>query len=662
MSITEQVQTRTINARVVTGVYLLGGFGLVAVIAGLVIGGGAAPAQFGDPGALVRWGTPIAKLVMNLSIAVTVGSLILGAFAVSKGEEQRRMLNVAAVSSALWMMSGILYFLMTYLSASGLQIAFTEEFSAGLWLFATQIELGSALAANLVFAVVLSLLTLLFIGTRSLGIMAAIGVLSLFPLAETGHASSDANHALAVNSMFLHLIGISIWVGGLFSLYLIWTSNSKRNIELLLRYSSLALAAFALVGISGIANSAIRLYQPSDIFTPYGQLILIKVALLVVLGAFGARYRLRDIKLMREGKSFKFWRIALPELAIMAIVMGFSTALARTATPIDEVPFTPPTPAQILTGDRLPPELTPTVWFTLWDIDILWLLIALGGIFFYLAGVNRLRKRGDHWSKGRTASWISGMVALLYVTNGAPNAYHEFLFSVHMVGHMMLSMLVPVLLVPGAPVTLISRAVKARKDDSWGPREWVLWAVHTPFAKFVSHPIVAAINFAVSLVLFYYTPLFRWANEEHLGHQWMIAHFLIAGYLFVQAVVGVDPTPHTVPYPLKLVLLIGTMAFHAFFGVALMSDNSLLLADWYGAMGREWGADPLRDQSDGGAIAWAIGEFPTLILTILVVYQWSKSDDRERKRKDRVSDRSGNKDLEDYNEMFKKLNEYDGSR
>ena len=112
-----------------------------------------------------------------------------------------------------------------------------------MWLFATQIELGSALAANLVFAALLSLLTLLFIGTRSLGIMAGLSALSLFPLAETGHASSDANHALAVNSMLLHLVGISIWVGGLFSLYLIWTSNSKRILELLLRYSSLALAS-----------------------------------------------------------------------------------------------------------------------------------------------------------------------------------------------------------------------------------------------------------------------------------------------------------------------------------------------------------------------------------------------------------------------------------
>jgi len=154
------------------------------------------------------------------------------------------------------------------------------------------------------------------------------------------------------------------------------------------------------------------------------------------------------------------------------------------------------------------------------------------------------------------------------------SAYQEYLFSVHMVGHMVLSMMVPVLLVPGAPVTLLSRAQAPRKDGSWGMREWVLWAVHTPFAWFVSHPLFAGLNFALSLVMFYYTPLFRWATEEHLGHQWMLIHFLITGYLFVQSLMGVDPQPHRTGYPIKLMLLIGTMAFHAFFGLGLMNEKA----------------------------------------------------------------------------------------
>jgi putative copper resistance protein D len=101
------------------------------------------------------------------------------------------------------------------------------------------------------------------------------------------------------------------------------------------------------------------------------------------------------------------------------------------------------------------------------------------------------------------------------------------------------------------------------------------------------------------------------------------------------------------------------MAFHAFFGLSLMSTSGLLLADWYGAMGRTWGESPLDDQHTGGAIAWGIGELPVAALTIIVALQWFKSDSRDAKRLDRASDRSGNKDLADYNEMLAKLSAQD---
>jgi putative copper resistance protein D len=490
---------------------------------------------------------------------------------------------------------------------------------------------------------------------------AAIAIAGLYPLAESGHASSDAGHALAVNSLLMHLIGISVWVGGLIALYAVFRAGSERTEVLVSRYSTLALVAFIAVGASGLTSGFIRLYSTEDIFSPYGQLLIGKVVLLVLLGSLGARYRLGALSKISASPA-GFWRLVAVELFIMGSAVGLGTALATTALPQNPNEFVPPTPAELLTGDPLPPELTPSAWVTVWDVDILWLSIALGAIALYLYGVMRLRARGDGWPIARTLSWVSGMLVLIYVTNGAPNAYQEFMFSTHMVGHMILSMMVPVLLVPGAPVTLLSRVQTARKDGSWGLREWVLWAVHTPYAWFISHPLFAGLNFALSLVMFYYTPLFRWSTEEHLGHQWMLVHFLITGYLFVQALIGVDPQPHRPGYPLKLILLIGTMAFHAFFGLSLMNEKSLLLADWFGSMGRTWGDDPLTDQAVGGAFAWGVGELPTIVITTIVVWQWSRSDDRERRRLDRASDRSGNKDLEDYNAMLENLSKTRDSR
>ncbi len=645
--------TASVARRSLVGVAIASLSALITLLIALLLTGSTAPGQFSDPGAVVRWGTPMVKLIMNFSMAIAIGSLAFSAFAANPAQ-QKRLQPISSWAAAIWLLSAASYFVMTYLSAAGITISYGPEFSSGLWLFATEIELGVLLAWNLGIAFVLSLSTIMFPSGRMIAVNTALGMAGLYPLAESGHASSDIGHSIAVNSMLLHLAGISVWVGGLVALFAIYFDEPEKRSVLVKRYSTLALFAFILVAISGLTGGFIRLYQPSDLLTSYGLLLITKAAVLVLLGLFGVWHRLKLIRGIESGSS-SFIRIVGVEIAIMGIALALATALARTAPPINPAQFEALTPAQILTGDPLPPELTEAAWLTVWDVDILWLTISLLGIAVYLNGVRILTARGDKWPVARTLSWVTGMLVLLYVTNGAPNAYQEYLFSVHMVGHMMLSMLVPVLLVPGAPVTLLSRAQAPRTDGSKGLREWVLWAVHTPYAWLISHPLFAGLNFALSLVMFYYTPLFRWATEQHLGHQWMIVHFLITGYLFVQSLMGVDPQPHKPAFPVKLMLLIGTMAFHAFFGLGLMNEQSLLLADWFGSMGRTWGDTPLADQAVGGAFAWGVGEIPTLIITLVVVYQWSQSDVRERRRLDRASDRAGNQDVEDYNKMLEEL-------
>ena len=95
--------------------------------------------------------------------------------------------------------------------------------------------------------------------------------------------------------------------------------------------------------------------------------------------------------------------------------------------------------------------------------------------------------------------------------------------------------------------------------------------------------MIAAANFAGSMILFYFTPLFELALTTHIGHIAMVVHFSLAGYLFVNVLVGVDPGPERPAYPLRLLLLFATMAFHAFFGVSLISMESLIAADYFGA-------------------------------------------------------------------------------
>jgi cytochrome c oxidase assembly factor CtaG len=640
---------------------LLVGAAFVSLLTALVFGGGASPLPLLDPGPVVRFGLPVAKMLVNLGVAVTLGALVLACFALTpKRPEFGRALDIAAGAAAFWAVASAATGFLTFLEVSNLPISLDPSFGSTLGVVLTSTSIGQAWVGTTLIAAAVTVLCFAVRNTTLLAFVLGLAVVGLVPMAQQGHAGGTESHDAAVTALGLHLVFAGAWLGGLLVLaFLRPQLAGERLITVLGRYSTVALVCFLVVAVSGYASAEIRLGSLDRLATPYGALVAVKVAALVVLGAFGAVQRrslIRRIGADPTGSGGAFWGLVAVELAFMGIASGVAAALARTATPVTEVPATEvaeATPAEILTGQALPPELTLSRYFTEWNFDVMWVLLCAFGIFFYLAGVRRLAQRGDSWPVHRTVVWVAGMLLLFYITNGGVNVYESYLFSVHMLAHMTLGMVVPLLLVPAAPVTLIMRAAKRRTDGSRGGREWVLLGVHSRFAAIVGHPVVAAVLFAGSLILFYYSPLFSWATTDHIGHQWMIVHFLIVGYLFVQALIGVDPSPVRVPYPLRLLLLLGTMAFHAFFGLALMTGTGLLLADWYGALG--WGIDALSDQRAAGGIAWSVGEVPTVALAIIVAVMWSRSDDKESKRLDRKADRDGDADLAAYNAQLARL-------
>src|SRR5680860_146379 len=226
-----------------------------------------------------------------------------------------------------------------------------------------------------------------------------------------------------------------------------------------------------------------------------------------------------------------------------------------------------------------------------------------------------------------------------------------------MLAHMVLAMVTPVLFVLAAPVTLALRALPGRRDGSRGPREWLLWVVDSRLGRLVANPVVAAVGFVSSMIVFYLTPLFDLALSSHAGHLAMVVHFSLVGYLFANALIGIDPGPRRPAYPIRLLLLFATVAFHAFFGVAIAESTVLLAADWYGALGLPWGVDALADQQRGANLAWAIGEAPTLALAAAVAVRWAHEDERTARRRDRASARDGDAELEAYNAMLAGLAE-----
>ncbi|MFC3399063.1 cytochrome c oxidase assembly protein [Microbacterium amylolyticum] len=637
---------------------------LVAVVFALRMTGGAAPSALQDAGAIVRWGLPIAKMLVNVAGAVMLGSIVLALYALTTTDKAfARALDTASIGAALFTVASGATAFFNYLRGFNPELSLGPEFGEQLGSFLTNFELGQAWLLQTVAGAIVTVLAFAVRGWTSTLLTGVLAAASMVPMATQGHSGELSDHNLVVMSMILHILGAAVWLGGIVALVAIRPSFAQGQMRAVLeRYSSLALVSFIVVALSGVLRSFSAIDNLTELVThPYGLVLLAKIVALVAMGALGAWYRRRLIASSAE-KRGAFWGVLTVEIVLMGIASGAAAALAQSQPPVSLVPPATPTAAQILTESPLPPPLTVQTFFTEWAIDPLWLLVGGFGIAFYLLGVRRLRRRGDSWSPYRTVMWVLGMLTLIWVTSGPLNAYGHYLFSVHMLLHMLLSMAIPLMLVPGAPVTLAARAIDKRSDNSRGGREWILWAVHNPLAKVLTHPLVAAGIFIGSLWVFYFTDLFRWSLYSHFGHEWMVAHFLISGYLFVMSLTGIDPVPLRLPYAGRLVTLIVVMAMHAFFGITIMSQDSLMVAEWFGSMGRQWGPTPLEDQYTGGGIAWSVGEIPTVITAITVAIQWNRHDEKKQKRRDRHADRTGDAELEAYNDRLAKIAARDASR
>jgi putative copper resistance protein D len=640
--------------------------GLVALLTvglavGLLAATGELAADFADfdPGAVVRYGLPAARAVHDLAAALTVGLLFTAAWFIapeagSRSDRlsgARRATAKAAVGAGLaWLASAVVVIALSAADVSGLPVG-TPGSGAVAFSFVTQVDLGRALLASALVVAVVVNLVVLATSVNTLAWSAVLSLLALLPLALAGHSAGNGDHMNSVDSLALHLLGVCLWVGGLAALVLTGRRLGAQLPTVAGRYSTLALWCFVVVAVSGVVNAALRLGSLDQLGSGYGLLVLGKVVGLVLLGAAGWQHRRVTLRRMStDGRGFA--RLAAVELLVMGATMGLAVALSRSAPP---VPETGGDPVAALLGYPPPPPLTLTRYFSEFQPETLWLAVAAAMLGLYAAGAVRLLRRGDHWPLVRTVFWVAGCLLLVFVTSGGAGVYGRVHFSTHMLQHMTLMVPVPLLLVFGAPITLAMRTLTARTDGSFGPREVLLKLVHARVLAVLGHPLVAAALFTGSLVVFYYSRLFELAISTHTGHVLMTAHFLLSGYLFVWSLVGIDPGPQRPPYPFRLVLLLMTLAFHAFFGISLMSSGTLLAADWWHALGQTDDAALLKDQQDGGAIAWGAGDIPSLLLGVALLVSWVRSDASETKRKDRQADRDDDAELRAYNERLSAL-------
>lgn len=272
-----------------------------------------------------------------------------------------------------------------------------------------------------------------------------------------------------------------------------------------------------------------------------------------------------------------------------------------------------------------------------WPFEALPALGVFVAATWYLLAVRHLQKRGDRWPVNRTLFFIFGGLGTIFVATQGPLArLDSVLLTTHMIQHMLLSMLAPIFLALGAPMTLALRTFRKPL------RDLLLKIIHSRFVKVISFPLLAGLIYILNPWILYFTDYYENTLTNSVLHNFNHLHFVMVGSIWVWSLIGLDPMPR-MGYPIRMFAVFLTLPFHAFLGVTIMNTQTPIAFEYYENIKRDWGPTLLQDQEIAGGLLWATGDLIGLVMFLTLMIQWSRASDREAARIDRDLDRQAAK-------------------
>jgi putative copper resistance protein D len=292
-------------------------------------------------------------------------------------------------------------------------------------------------------------------------------------------------------------------------------------------------------------------------------------------------------------------------------------------------------PAVVLAHGVAP---VPTSWADVllaWSIEPHVILPLLGLWLIYRMAVQRVNAAhpANPVPRFRVRAWNGGLLVLVLALCSPIATYDTTLFSVHMVQHILLTLVAAPLLALGAPITLLLRLSSPSTRQ-----RLILPVLHSWPLKIVSFPVVTWVLFAAVMWASHFSGLYNASLDNELVHIFEHALYLGVALLFWWPVVGADPSPWRLAHPVRIGYLFLGMPQSSFLGLAIFSAPAVLYSH-YETLVRTWGPTPLEDQQLAGGIMWVGGDAAFLIAMILAVWVWLRAEEAEGRRMDAKLDR-----------------------
>lgn len=236
----------------------------------------------------------------------------------------------------------------------------------------------------------------------------------------------------------------------------------------------------------------------------------------------------------------------------------------------------------------------------------------------YAWGVVRVARRhpARPWPGWRTAMFLGGLAVVVIALESGVGAYDDVLFWDHMIQHLLLVMVAPIMIIAGQPVTLLLHAARNPLHS------WVKRVVRSRAARIVTWPPLGFLAYAVMIPAAHLTSLAHEIVVNPVVHDAEHVGFLVVGYLFFLPLLGREPIRWRVSYPVRLLVLALAMPVDTFTGLLLGYQGSVF-ARGLTIGPRPPGAPlPVEDAHWGGAVMWIGGDAIMFALMMLIVLLW----------------------------------------
>lgn len=282
-------------------------------------------------------------------------------------------------------------------------------------------------------------------------------------------------------------------------------------------------------------------------------------------------------------------------------------------------PAEPPSAAGLLLGWSFEPAI------------FLPLAVAAGGWLVAVRRVNAAHP-ATRVPRRRSVAFLAGLAAIAVALQSGIERYDTTLFSIHMVQHLLLTLVAAPLIVLGAPATLALRVSSARVRQ-----RLLLPILHSRPLRVLAFPVVAWLIFAGVMWATHVSPLFDMALENRGVHDLEHALYLGSALLFWWPAVGLDPGPWRLAHPVRALYVFLQMPQNTFLAVFILNAGAPLYAH-YATLERSWGPSPLLDQQTAGGIMWLCGDLLFIAAIAAILAGWMRHEERQAGRTEKRAD------------------------